>query len=110
MKNYSVLGIVCKAVAVLVFLSQMLIYGFASAMTQVSPWMWFLQALASLFWPVWLWAFGELLDHQKDQKRKLERILELLGDVEEPEEDLIQLEAQLEEALERGGQPEPEDE
>lgn len=110
MKDHCVLSIICKVLAALNFLVQMISYGFAFATMWMSPGVLLGQLIGSLFWPALLWSLGELLDRQKVQERKMDRILELLGDVEEPEEDLTQLEAQLEEALENGEEPEFEEE
>lgn len=111
MKEHSKTGIVCKVVAVVTLLAQEGIYLAAAFVTKwAEPLQTVLVMVAALFWPVLLWSFGTFLDRQKAQGQDLERILELLGGAEEPEEDLTQLEARLEAALEAGAEPEPEEE
>lgn len=106
MKDHCVMGIICKVWAVLAFLVQMISCVVVVAAGWVSPGALPGQFVGALIWPMFLWSFGEVLDRQKVQGKKLDRILELLGDVEEPEEDLTQLEARLEGALETGEEPE----
>lgn len=106
MKDHCVMGMICRALAMLLFLAQIVGYGMSLAMRN-EPLGWLLvQIPAALLWPAVLWSFGGLLDSRKVQERKMDRILELLGDVEESEEDLTQLEARLEDALETGEEPE----
>ncbi len=109
MKNYSVLGIICKVLAalMLVMYLTLLIQAASAGIGGLAA------ILAALIWPALLWSVGELLDGQKRHEQKLDRILELLGDTEEPEEGLTELEAmeaRLEQAMEEDTQAEPEDE
>ncbi len=107
MKNYSVLGIICKALAALMLVLYLLLLipvapaGIGGLAT----------ILVALLWPALLWSVSELLDCQKRHERKLDRILELLGGGEDPEEepDLAELEARLEKAMEEDTQAEPEE-
>lgn len=102
------MGRVWKVLAVIILLVQEAIYlqaaVQAAGINGTLLWGVILQMLLGLVWPAMLWSMGEVLDRQEAQEQKLERILELLG--EKPEEDLTQLEARLEEALETGEEPE----
>ncbi len=103
MEDRSTLGTVCKILAVLMlvlFLIALVPLGDGALI------------LAALLWPALLWSVGELLDGQKRHERKLDRILELLGGGEDPDEepDLAELEARLDKAMEEDAQAEPEDE
>ncbi len=102
MEDRSTLGTVCKILAVLMlvlFLIALVPLGNGAVI------------LATLIWPALLWSVGELLDGQKRHEQKLDRILELLGGGEDPEEpDLADLEAQLEQAMKEDTQAEPKDE
>ncbi len=107
MKDYSMLGIVCKVLAalMLVMYLTLLIQAASAGIGGLAA------ILAALIWPALLWSVGELLDGQKRHEQKLDRILELLGDTEDPEEpDLADLEARLEKAMEEDTQAEPKDE
>ena len=106
MKDHCVMGMIFKVLGVLLLVIQEVACIMAVFESMLSPLGGVVQMLAALLWPAILWSFGELLDRQRGQERKLDRILELLGDVEEPEEDLTQLETQLEEVLESGEEPE----
>ncbi len=109
MKNYSVLGIICKVLAALMLVLYLLLL-IPVAPTGIGG---LATILVALLWPALLWSVGELLDGQKRHERKLDRILELLGGGEEPEEGLTELEAmeaQLERAMKEDTQAEPKDE
>ena len=109
MKDYSVLGIICKVLAALMLVLYLLLL-IPVAPTGIGG---LATVLVALLWPALLWSVGELLDCQKRHERKLDRILELLGGGEDPEGDqteLEEMEARLEKAMEEDAQAEPKDE
>ncbi len=105
MKNYSVLGIICKVLAALMLVLYLLLL-IPVAPTGIGG---LATILVALLWPALLWSVGELLDGQKRHEQKLDRILELLGGGEDPEgeqTDLEKMEARLEKAVKKGTQDE----